>query len=188
IEQVQTTGNFEVAGQFKGIVDDTHIPTFNIKIESDNASFKYPELPKKVSNVFIDVEIDNPSGIVEDTSVDIDRLSFTIDRDRFDLVAQIRDLMGNTKVNAQAKGKINLANISEAYPMPADLDLKGILDADVSANFDMASLEREQYENTKLAGELLLTGFEYASEELKHPVTITRADLGFNPGKVKLNS
>src|SRR5690606_23354658 len=73
IENVRTTGNFEVSGTFKGIVDDTHIPTFNIKINSDNASFKYPDLPKTVRNVFIDVAIDNTTGITEDTAVDIAR-------------------------------------------------------------------------------------------------------------------
>ncbi len=188
IESVETSGNFEVAGQFKGIVDEDHIPTFNIKINSDNASFKYPDLPKTVNNVFIDVEVDNSTGIVEDTSVDIERLSFTIDRDRFNLSSKIRDLMGNTKVDLKADGKIDLSNISQAYPLEGDLDLKGMLDADVSAKFDMESLEKKQYENTNLAGHLLLTGFEYASPELKHPVVLDRADLGFNPGKVSLNS
>ena len=37
IETVQTTGNFEVNGQFKGVVDDVHIPTFKIAINSENA-------------------------------------------------------------------------------------------------------------------------------------------------------
>lgn len=188
IEMVETTGNFEVAGQFKGIVDEEHIPAFNIKINSDDASFKYPDLPKAVRNVFIDVEVDNSSGIVEDTSVDIERLSFTIDQDRFNLKAKIRELMGNTKVDLDADGKIDLSNISQAYPLEGDLDLKGILDADVSAKFDMESLEKKQYANTNLAGHLLLTGFEYTSAELKHPVAIDRADLGFNPGTVNLNS
>src|SRR5690606_607212 len=131
IENVRTTGNFEVSGTFKGIVDDTHIPTFNIKINSDNASFKYPDLPKTVRNVFIDVAIDNTTGITEDTAVDIARLSFNIDQDHFNLKAVIRELMGNTKVNAQMDGKIDLAHISEAYPIPGEYNLKGLLDADI---------------------------------------------------------
>src|SRR5690606_28701704 len=64
----------------------------------------------------------------------------------------------------------------------------GRLDADVTTAFDMASLEKKQYQNTQLAGHLKVTGFEYASQELKHPVTIEVADLGFDPGTVKLNS
>ncbi|MEC3966801.1 AsmA-like C-terminal region-containing protein [Flagellimonas halotolerans] len=188
IENVQTTGNFEVRGEFKGVVDDEHIPTFKIAINSDNASFKYPDLPKSVRNVYIDTEINNETGITEDTYVNINRLSFLIDEDKFNLNAKIRELMGNTKVNAHMDGKINLANISKAYPVPDDYNLKGILSADVTTAFDMASLEKKQYQNTKTSGKASVSGFEYASEELKNPVTINTAAVTFNPNTVTLNS
>ncbi|RIV73859.1 AsmA-like C-terminal region-containing protein [Flagellimonas aequoris] len=188
IETVETTGNFEVNGQFKGIVDDEHIPTFKIAINSDNASFKYPDLPKAVRNVYIDTEINNETGITEDTYVNINKLSFTIDQDKFNMNAKIRELMGNTKVNAHMDGKINLANLSSAYPMPEDFNLKGMLNADVTTSFDMASLEKKQYQNTKTAGTMQLTGFEYTSEEMKNPVAISNAAMTFNPQTVTLNS
>lgn len=188
IEEVQTTGNFEVAGQFKGIVDDAHIPTFDITINSENASFKYPDLPKSVRNVYIDTEINNKTGIAEDTYVDIKKLSFAIDQDKFDLKARIRDLMGNTKVNAKMNGKINLAHVSQAYPISEEYDLKGILTADMATAFDMASLDKKQYANTTTKGDLELVDFEYTSEELKHPVAINKAVVEFNPERVSLNS
>jgi hypothetical protein len=188
IENVRTTGNFEVNGVFKGVVDEEHIPTFKIAINSDNASFKFPDLPKSVRNVHIDTEINNETGITEDTYVDINRLSFAIDEDKFNLKAKIRDVMGNTKVDADMDGRINLANISQAYPVPDDYNLKGILNADVSTSFDMASLEKKQYQNTKTSGKASLTGFEYASQELKNPVAINKAALTFNPNTVTLDS
>ncbi|MER3374094.1 MAG: AsmA-like C-terminal region-containing protein [Allomuricauda sp.] len=188
IETVQTTGNFEVNGEFKGIVDDEHIPTFRIAINSENASFKYPDLPKSVQNVYIDTEINNTTGITEDTYVDIKRLSFTIDQDKFNLTSRIRDLMGNTKVNADMDGRINLANISQAYPVPDDYNLKGILNADITTAFDMESLEKKQYQNTKTTGKASVSGFEYASEELKNPVVINAAAVTFNPNTVTLDS
>nr|WP_321414438.1 AsmA-like C-terminal region-containing protein [uncultured Allomuricauda sp.] len=188
IENVQTTGNFEVNGEFKGVVDDEHIPTFKIAINSENASFKYPDLPKSVRDVYIDTEINNETGITEDTYVNINRLSFLIDEDKFNLNAKIRELMGNAKVNAHMDGRINLANISQAYPVPEDFNLKGILNADVTTAFDMASVEKKQYQNTKTTGKASLSGFEYASEELKNPVAINSAAVTFNPDTVTLDS
>ncbi|SHG82181.1 AsmA-like C-terminal region-containing protein [Flagellimonas flava] len=188
IEEVQTTGNFEVAGQFKGIVDEEHIPAFEIRINSENASFKYPELPRSVKNVHIDTEIANTTGLAEDTYVNIDRLSFSIDQDRFNLNAKLRDVTENTKVNAHIDGKINLAHLSQAYPMPEDYGLKGILTADATTAFDMASLDNKQYGNTKTEGNLALQGFEYKSEELKHPVAINSASVDFTPDKVVLKT
>ena len=187
IENVKTTGNFTVAGRFNGIVDDLHIPKFKIDIKSDNASFKYPDLPKSVRNVFIDTEITNETGITEDTYVDIRKLSFMIDEDKFNMVANIKDLMGNTKVKAHVDGKMNLANIAKAYPVPADLNLEGLLNADINAAFDMASIESKRYENTNINGNLNLKNFVYKSDELKSPVKINSTSVTFNPKTVTLN-
>ncbi len=188
IEEVQTTGDFVVQGQFKGVVDDEHIPMFNIKINSDNASFKYPQLPKSVRNVYIDAEINNTTGIAEDTYVLIKRMSFSIDQDRFNLNSRIRDLMGNTRVQAHMDGRINLSNISQAYPVSDTYNLKGLLEADVTTAFDMESLEQKRYENTKTEGKMSISGFEYVSEELKNPLVVNNASMTFNPRTVTLNS
>jgi hypothetical protein len=187
IANVKTTGDFVLEGKFNGIVDDLHIPKFEIKINSDNASFKYPDLPKSVSNVFIDVDIINDTGITEDTYVDIGKMSFMIDQDVFNMVANIKDLMGNTKVKAHVDGKMNLANIEKAYPVPAGLDLKGILNADISTAFDMASIENEKYENTQTTGTMSLADFEYNSTEMPNPVKLEATSLTFNPRTVTLN-
>ena len=188
LDGVKTTGNFEVDGEFKGIVDEEHIPAFAIKINSQNASFKYPDLPKAVEQVFIDAEINNETGITEDTYVAIDRLSFQIDGDKFNLNSKIQDLLGNTKVNLHADGAINLANLSNAYPMPEDYGLSGLLSADFTTTFDMASLENHQYQNTQTNGQASLTGFHYQTEELKNPVAISKAALTFNPTTVSLDA
>lgn len=187
ISDVKTTGNFTVAGEFKGVVDEEHIPKFNININSNNASFKYPDLPKQVRNVFIDTKITNSTGIVADTYVDIKKLSFMIDEDKFNMTSRILDLMGNTKVSAHVDGKMNMANISKAYPVPEGMDLKGLLNMDINTAFDMASIENEQYENTKTSGTLALKDFEYSSNELANPVQLNSTSVTFNSKTVTLN-
>jgi len=186
IENVTTTGNFLLAGNFTGIVDDLHIPKFNININSDNASFKYPDLPKAVTNIHMDIAINNTTGITEDTSVDIKKASFMIDEDRFNLTSNITELMGNTKVSAHMDGKMNLANLEKAYPVPAGLSLKGMLDADITTAFDMATIERKEYEKTKTEGKMVLTDFEYKSDEIPNPVVLKSTTVTFNPKTVSL--
>ena len=188
IEDVTTTGDFTVNGNFNGIVDETHIPKFHIEIKSDNASFKYPDLPKAVRNVNFDIQLNNKTGITEDTYVDINKASFMIDEDKFNLTSHITELMGNTKVKAHMDGAMNLANISKAYPVPAEYNLKGMLKADITTAFDMQSVEKEQYEKTSTTGDLSVTNFEYNSDELANPVKFNSARLTFNPKTVTLNN
>ncbi|MEK6151903.1 AsmA-like C-terminal region-containing protein [Flavobacteriaceae bacterium 3-367] len=187
IENVQTTGNFTVAGVFKGVVDEEHIPTFDIRVNSDKASFKYPDLPKSVEDIAIQMAVTNKTGISEDTYVEINRLKFRINSDSFNMTAKLVDLLGNTKVNAHLDAKMDLSNISKAYPMPEDLKLQGILDANVTTAFDMASVENKRYGNTSTKGRLQLSNFQYSSEEFANPIEIKSTALTFDPETVTLN-
>lgn len=187
IENVNTTGEFIVEGVVLGVMNDTRIPTFDVRITSENASFKYPDLPKRVDNIHILTNIVNKTGITNDTYVDIEKLSFKIDDDTFSMNARLSNLTENMLVNGRMLGTMNLANLAKAYPVAAENKLRGILQADVKANFDMKSVENKNYEQAKIEGTLDLRDFEFTSEEMKQPVTVNRANIDFSPTVVKLN-
>lgn len=185
LNTVQTTGDFTVVGFAKGMLTDTTIPKFNIDISSKNASFKYPDLPKSVTNIMIDTKIINESGFLKDTYVNLDQLSFRIDQDVFDVKANVRNITENPLVDASLKGTINLGNVSKAYPIKLTTPLSGVLKADVVTKFDMASIDKSQYENVKNSGTVTITGFKYTDED-KKVYTINKADAQFNPSTINL--
>lgn len=185
LDGVKTTGDFTVNGFAKGELTETTVPKFNIEIASNNASFQYPNLPKSVQNIVIDTKIINETGILNDTYVNLDKLSFRIDQDVFNAKANIKNITVNPIVDAALKGTINLANLSKAYPIKMDKPLAGILKADVTTNFDMASVEKSQYENIKNAGTMSLSGFKYTDENNKS-MNISTALVEFNPSKINL--
>ncbi|WP_343589497.1 AsmA-like C-terminal region-containing protein [Flavobacterium sp.] len=185
LEGVKTTGDFTVNGFAKGELTDTTVPKFNIEIASNNSSFQYPNLPKSVQNIVIDTKIINETGILNDTYVNLDKLSFRIDQDVFNAKANIKNITVNPIVDAALKGTINLANLSKAYPIKMDKPLAGILKADVTTNFDMASVEKSEYQNIKNAGTMSLSGFKYTDENNKS-MNISTALVEFNPSKINL--
>ncbi len=185
LDNVKTTGDFTVAGFAKGLYSDTTVPKFNIEIASNNASFQYPNLPKSVQNIVIDTKIINETGILNDTYVNLDKLSFKIDQDVFNAKANIRNITQNAIVDAALKGTINLANLSKAYPIKLDKPLSGILKADVTTKFDMQSVEKSQYQNINNAGTMSLSGFNYVDENGK-TMNISTALVQFNPSQVNL--
>ncbi|MBO9586851.1 MAG: AsmA family protein [Flavobacterium sp.] len=185
LEGVKTTGDFTVNGFAKGELTDTTVPKFNIEIASNNSSFQYPNLPKSVQNIVIDTKIINETGILNDTYVNLDKLSFRIDQDVFSAKANIKNITVNPIIDAALKGTINLANLSKAYPIKMDKPLAGILKADVTTNFDMASVEKSQYQNIKNAGTMSLSGFKYTDENNKS-MNISTALVEFNPSKINL--
>jgi hypothetical protein len=187
LNTVKTTGDFTVNGKVKGILGDKTVPSFNIGIASHNSSFQYPDLPKSVQNIVIDTKIINETGLMNDTYVNLDKLSFKIDQDVFNAKANIKNIATNALVDAQLKGTINLGNVTKAYPVKLDKPLSGILNADVVTKFDMKSVETSQYQNIQNAGSMTLTGFNYTGPEMAKPVQITKAAIVFNTKQIKLN-
>lgn len=187
IENIKTTGDFSVKGFAKGMLTETTIPQFDLTMASDNASFKFPELPKTVQNIVIDLKVKNETGLMKDTFVNLDNLSFKIDQDLFHASAKLRNLTENMLVDANLDGVLNLANLSKAYPIKLEQELLGIIKAKVGLNLDMLSVEQGKYENVRAQGTMNLTGFKYDGDELAKPLVITEADLKFNPSHVALN-
>jgi len=136
-------------------------------------------------NIVIDTHIINETGLMNDTYVNLDKLSFQIDQDVFNAKANIKNLAENALVNAALKGTINLANVTKAYPVKLDKPLSGILKADVTTEFDMQSVEKSDYARIKNAGTIDLSGFNYTDENGK-TMNISKVLVAFNPSTVNL--
>lgn len=188
IESVNTTGNFTVNGIIKGLVSEETIPNLDINLRSDNASFKYPDLPKSVRDIMINASVKNTTGNVDDTYVDLNQLDFKIDEDIFKSEAHIKNLTGNMLVNANLDGVLNLANISKAYPIELENQLSGILKGKLNTSFDMDAIETNAYQRIKNNGTVSISDFIFSSEDIVNPIQINKADLTFKPGTVSLNN
>lgn len=188
IEDVETSGDFVVDGFIRGIVDETYIPKMKINIASNNASFKYPDLPKAVQDITISAKVVNETGLADDTYVDINNLKFRIDQDAFNANGTLRNLTGNMLVNLAVNGTINLANLEQAYPLELEQDLNGIVTADMTTSFDMESIEKEQYQNVQSNGTATIRDFKYSSPEIPNEIRMASANMKFNDGNVALQN
>ena len=188
IEDVETTGDFKVKGIVKGMVTEKTVPTIDIAISSNNASFKYPKLPKRVDNIVINTQIKNTSGKPDDTYIDLKTLNFKIDEDVFKASATLSNLTKNMLVNANIDGILNLENIAKVYPIELDTPLSGILKAKLNTAFDMNAIETNAYARIKNNGSLDISNFIFSSEDIVNPIHISQANMTFNPGTINLNN
>lgn len=187
LANVKTEGDFTINGKVNGLNGDNSVPKFNIAFASNNASFKYPDLPKSVENIVIDTKIINETGVLNDTYVNLDKLSFRIDQDVFDASASIKNIVDNPLVDAKLKGTVNLTNFGKAYPVKLDMPLSGMLKADVETKFDMQAVEKSEYEKIQNNGTISLSGFNYSGDGLAKPILINQVDVAFNPSRISLN-
>jgi len=186
IENVQTNGSFTIKGFAKGIMDDDNIPKFNVNVVSENASFKYPELPKSVKNINLNTTIANTTGKTDDIYLNLDKLSLQIDQDIFNANGKIKHLTNNRYVDMNLDGTLNLGNLSQAYPVQLDNELKGILKAKLHTAFSQSAIDNNAYEQIKNNGDFSISDFEFASKDIVNPIYISEAAVDFTPQKVFL--
>lgn len=186
LDGITTTGDFTVNGIIKGEVDDTRIPKMDIKISSNNASFKYPDLPKTVTNINIDAQLKNDTGNVDDTYFNVAQTSFNIGSDRVSGSAMIKNLTTNMDVDVKAKGNLDFQNLAQAFPLPDGMKLDGKLALDMAAKFDMESIEKERYERINTKGTASLTEFKYEGDAMTKPLIINKANIDMTTSRIKL--
>jgi len=185
---IKAIGKVDFSGNLIGKLTETEIPKFDISIKTKNASFKYLTLPKAISNIYFDGKIANKTGNINDVFLNIKESKFTIDKDIFSANGNIMHIATNPSLNINLRGNINLKNLSEAYPIEAGSDIKGILKTDISIVADRKSIETKQYQNIKNNGEISLNGFSYSSKSFANPIFINTLKLNFNTNIISLTS
>lgn len=186
LNAIKTAGNFDLKGIVKGTLSKTTIPTLDISFISKNAMFKYTDLPKAVNNIYLNANIINKTGFVKDTYVNINNTSFKIDKDVFNANGSISNITNNPFINLNAKGTINLDNLHKVYPIALEKQLEGILKADVATSFDMNSIDKGTYQNIKNKGEISVSNFKFAGENVANPFYIDKTAVKFNTNTITL--
>ncbi|HLW15251.1 MAG TPA: AsmA-like C-terminal region-containing protein [Flavobacteriaceae bacterium] len=188
LDGVQTTGNFEVNGNIEGRVDETYIPKMDIHVKSTNASFNYPDLPKAMQDIFIDLALRNDTGLMKDMYLNIGDLRFRIGNNPFAVKGSVHNFMDNALVDLMLKGTLNLEEIKEVVPLENDLNLAGVFKADMQMKFDMQSIEKERYDRVVSKGTASLSDFVYTGDAFKNDFHIASTKVSFNPQSIRLDS
>jgi hypothetical protein len=136
----------------------------------------------------LNASIKNTTGNAEDIYIDLNQLDFKIDEDSFKSEAHIKNLTGNILVDANLEGVLNLANITKAYPIELENQLRGILKGKLNTAFDMEAIETNTYQRIKNNGKVSISDFIFSSEDIVNPIQINTANLTFKPGTVNLNN
>nr|MCU0391289.1 AsmA family protein [Thermoflexibacter sp.] len=133
-KDIKTEGKVAFEGMVSGVFNDKRFPKYNIRLQAFDAMFQYPSLPMPVTNINVDMEIDNKYGILEKNVVDIRRFSMDLGANPINGKLRIKGL---TKYNlaADVKAEINLAEMTQVFPIKG-MDLKGLFDLRLIANGD----------------------------------------------------
>lgn len=122
-DKIETKGDLSFAGFVKGTFSDTQMPAFNLALNVNEAMFKYPDLPTAISNINMDLWVDNKTGVIENTRVDMKKLHLDFGNNPVDARLLIENLK-DYKMDGTLKATLNLAELNKMFPMEG-LEMKG---------------------------------------------------------------
>jgi hypothetical protein len=184
-QDIRTSGNVTLEASAKGTMKDDVMPAFNLLLKIDNAMFQYPALPKAITNINTNMRIHSAGGVLDNTVIDIPAFSFDIGGNPFNMSLHVSTPVSDPNLALSAAGHLNLGMIKEVYPLE-DMELSGILDADLKLATRMSYIEKEQFERVNASGILNIKNMDVKSKDMDD-VLISNANLSFSPQFVGLS-
>lgn len=128
---LQTSGTMDFNGSVKGIYNETKFPSFDVSLKVADGMFQYPDLPRPVKNVNLDMQVKNETDNLDNTSIAIPAFNLDFGSNPLSGKLYLSDLVTYT-IDAALKGKLNLEELTSIFPIEG-MNLKGTLDVNALA-------------------------------------------------------
>jgi hypothetical protein len=183
---VKTSGKLALDGNAKGRYNASQLPAFGVDLSIINAMFKYPSLPKSVDNINIHVKVLNPNGVLDATTIDVNKFHVELAGNPVDITAHVKTPISDPGLKAELKGLINLETVKDFIPLDKGDNLSGIIKSDISVDGHMSAIDKKEYEKFKASGALEIDKMNYKSDSLPFEVKLNTMKLNFTTQYVEL--
>ena len=183
---LKTSGEATLSAYAKGsMVGDSIMPEFDVNLNVKNAMFRYPSLPAGVDNINIAASVKNPGGSIDATTIKVNPFNLTLAGNPFSMTADVKTPVSDLDFSVTAKGKLDLGKIKDVYPIE-DMQLNGLVDADMSLNGRMSYIQKELYDRMQASGNINLSNMKLQMEAIPE-VDIKKSTFSFTPRYLKLS-
>lgn len=183
---VKTAGKLALGGYSKGTFTETNLPAFGLNLKVDDAMFKYPDLPKAVNNIAVDLHVENPGGSEDNTLVDLKKFHLEIGGNPVDMNMKVSTPVSDPNIDGGIKMALNLASIKDVMPLETGDEMNGEINADVQIKGKVSALDEERYEDFHFQGQFAITEMLYKSDSLHYDVLLNKMQINFAPQAVEL--
>jgi hypothetical protein len=167
--KMKTSGKASFNGFVKGTYSPQQIPAYDVKLLVSDGSFQYPDLPKPVKNINLNLHAYNTNGKPDNSVVDIPNGHLEFDMEPFDFHFTYTNPVTAQNIDAGAKGKLDLAQLSNFIKLDAGTKLGGLLWADAYAKGPLYALENMSGPFTA-GGFFEVTNLYYADKNFPQPI------------------
>ncbi len=121
---LKTEGNFTLSGIVKGTYNEKQMPGFDIQLQVNQGRIQYPGLPAAISDIALDMRIQNTSGQLEQTITDIKNFKLLMGRHPVSGQMHIKGL-DSYRIKGNINAQLDLADVPSFYPLEEITQLEG---------------------------------------------------------------
>jgi hypothetical protein len=168
-DKLKTSGTAALKGFVKGIYSPSQLPAYKIDMAIKDGFFQYPDLPQPVKNIQLAAQFANADGLMDHTVIDITQAHLEFGNEPFDFRLLFKNPETARYIDANIKGKLNLADVSKYIKLDGTTKLAGLLWADAFAKGNLSVIE-QQKGPFSAGGFLDIQNFYYSSKEVPQPI------------------
>ncbi len=187
-KDIKTTGKLTLNGFVKGTMNKTRMPAYKVDLGIQDGSFQYPDLPQKVSNIQVKLNVDNPDGVTDHTVVNLEKCHLELGTQPFDFRMLLKTPVSNQWIDATAKGRIDLTQMQKLVKLDASTKLTGVITADVTVKGSVAAAQRKEFDKLDASGTVGIDNLSYTSKDYPDGINLYSLVLTFNPKNVTVSN
>jgi len=168
-EKLQATGEAAFNGFVKGTYRPGWYPSYDIDLLIKNGSFKYPDLPKSVKNIHLDLKATNDNGDPDHAIINVTNGHLEMDKEPFDFKFIYKNPETARYIDAAAKGKLDLSELTQFIKLNKGTKLSGIVAANAWAKGNMKALQNLSG-NFSAGGFFDIRNLFYSSSDFPQPI------------------
>ena len=129
--KINTSGSMTFRGGMKGVYNEYSFPSFEVYLQVLDGMFQFPELPKPVTDINLEMTVSNPTDQLDKTQVYVSNFHMNVGSNPISGTLLITDL-NKISIDTEINGRLDLEELTSIFPI-AGTELRGILDMRVLA-------------------------------------------------------
>jgi hypothetical protein len=183
-KDIHAEGMLNFQGQVKGIYNEQQKknPSFNFQMSTENGLIRYPDLPESLNNIRFDLAVDNKSGELEQTVIDLQGIHLEIGGNPIDASVKINNL-SDYDLKAIINAELDLNNILKIFPIE-ETELSGNIAADMIIEGVYDTLNH----TIPVSGHLKVDNMYYSSKDLKQGFKIISSEVELSDKRIDVKT
>lgn len=186
LDGLNATGDFNLNIKARGDVYENHLPAIDAQLKVNQAEVQYSGFPEAIRKINIDLNVTNPGGSADSTTLDLKRISFDIGGNPFSMFLKVSHL-DDPLLKGGANGTINFSNLKKALPLK-DITLEGVVTTDITLEGKYQYIEKERYEKFLAKGNISLKDVLYKDADFPKGISVPQGSVTITPAKLNLNN